>query len=142
MLENIAKVVLKLCTILSKLLRVVRILSFLALITVIFFAGRYVLDCEPTMRSSIIVVCLIAVVMAIYVLLREKPFSMSFELNEVYHNPPAGVETIISPYRDLKLSVRGIRNVMQLATIYARPDYVLARNNKKYEQIMQTSREV
>jgi hypothetical protein len=93
------------------------------------------------MVSSIAVVIFIAIIAFLQIVLRDRPFSEDFELNPIYHTPPPGVPTKIKPHEGVILTIKDIRQTMQLATILAKPDYELAKNYQKYEQILNSRTE-
>lgn len=88
------------------------------------------------MLSSILSILILALSFAAVIYLRDKPFSESFELNPIYHTPPTGAETIIYPLDEVKVTLDDIKSTMHLATVYARPDYELARNYERYKRLL------
>lgn len=93
------------------------------------------------MLIDIIAIIAITLGFALYIKWRDRPFSDKFELNEIYHNPPEGFETQIRPYDEIELTIRSIQQTMKEATIYAKPDYELAKKPEKYLKIIEAGAE-
>lgn len=93
------------------------------------------------MLFDIITLILIITGFTVYISWRDRPFSEKFELNEIYHHPLSDVETLIQPYKEIELPVSSIQLTMKEATIYAKPDYVLAKNPEKYLKIIEARSE-